>query len=177
MPPYNPRIGELIDRVPCGLSGRLRRQYRYDAQKAHSGPKEAWTDPNRDVESYGRLLPDLQGLAVWAAGHVRLSSPLRRAAPNASRDSPEAVEAGMKTLFKNIVAGGIGLLKWVVGLIALAVVGILVYRLYAPAQWRCLLDTGAYIFAVGEPSGEWVEDRDGTLYPRDRIQQCVDMAQ
>ncbi len=55
----------------------------------------------------------------------------------------------MINLFKKIIAGSIGLLKWAVGLIALAVVGILVYRLYAPAQWRCLLDTGAYILTVG----------------------------
>ena len=59
----------------------------------------------------------------------------------------------------------------------LAVVGILVYRLYAPPEWRCLLDSGAFIYTDGEPSGEWVEDRDGMLYPRDRVEVCVEMAE
>ena len=83
----------------------------------------------------------------------------------------------MMKLLKKIIAGGIGLLKWVVGLILLAVVGTVLYRLYAPTQWRCLLDTGAFIYTEGEPSGEWVQDRDGTLYPRDRVQECVEMSE
>ena len=81
----------------------------------------------------------------------------------------------MKTPFRNIVAGGIGLLKWAIGLVLLAVVGTVLYRLYAPAQWRCLLDTGAVIYTQGQPSGEWVQDRDGTLYPQARVQECVEM--
>ena len=45
------------------------------------------------------------------------------------------------------------------------------------AEWRCLLDSGAFIYTDGEPSGEWVEDRDGMLYPRDRVEECVEIAE
>ncbi len=88
----------------------------------------------------------------------------------------QAVEAEMTKVSKNIIAGGIGLLKWIIGLILLAVVGVLLYRLYAPAEWGCRLDTGTLIYTDGKPSGEWVEDRDGRLYPRDRIEECIELA-
>jgi len=76
-----------------------------------------------------------------------------------------------------VVAHSIGLLKWVLGLSLLIGAAMLLTRLYAPSEWRCLLVTGDFISTFGEPSGEWVQDEDGTIYPLQRVEQCVEMTE
>lgn len=52
-----------------------------------------------------------------------------------------------------------------------------VYHRVVPREaWACRLeDTRDIIITEGEPTGEWVMDRDGTRYPRDRIDVCEEL--
>ncbi len=42
-------------------------------------------------------------------------------------------------------------------------------------QWVCRLGTGTLVYSEDEPTGDWIMDREGIVYPRDRIESCEEV--